>query len=649
MNKAIRIKDRSALERTRCAIEWVVFFAAFAVYAVFIWTKIMMLTDSDMTAELLLAKRLSEVGGVLTTSYFYGTEIRVLNVQIVYSLLMRFTNDWHMVRFLGTMIFCLMMLAGLYYLLRQAGHASVFPIIATVFLLPFSHPYYRFILRHTGYYTHVILSFFSLGMLLHYAKVNSILGRAALLTGMLVIAGGTGMNGMRQVILFYLPVFCTCAFQSILEFRKKDWDKVTKRMLAGSCACLLAAGMGYLFNSRFLAEYYVFQSYDNINFANFSFDGLERVISGIFTSSGFSGHAIFSNYFFFAVSGILVVCLTVYSAYAVLKAKDTSRQESFLVLVLIFSACLFTGIYTFTSMGYADRYNLPLIVLFFPVIGIAYDKLLKRKDFLLKAGFALAMVFIVISGCVRWELYFASDNTKEQREMAQFLLEKDVKKGYAMYWTGTVMTELTDGEIEVWAWPDRTGSETKLKDINGIERWLQYTSHETEVPEGPVFVMFDKSELKNCPLNIFLYRLEADKETKKYILYLFDSYDDLIEAMTDYKADFSGGKWLTEGVDFDGRRTLYYSGRSYGPDMTMYPGEYEVTIRGEGLDRVEYTCFYGNSQEIPVQELTRMDTEICYRLSVESVTYDVEFALQNTQMEPVVLYEIDAHMIAHAA
>ena len=49
---------------------------------------------ADDSAEMILAEQLSRESEILSPNWYYSTELRVLNTQIVMSLLFRFSHDW---------------------------------------------------------------------------------------------------------------------------------------------------------------------------------------------------------------------------------------------------------------------------------------------------------------------------------------------------------------------------------------------------------------------------------------------------------------------------------------------------------------------------------------------------------------------------
>lgn len=58
--------------------------------------------DSDMSSELVLARLLADEGSLISKNWFYSTELRVLNTQLVFMPLFLVFDNWHTVRVLGT-------------------------------------------------------------------------------------------------------------------------------------------------------------------------------------------------------------------------------------------------------------------------------------------------------------------------------------------------------------------------------------------------------------------------------------------------------------------------------------------------------------------------------------------------------------------
>ena len=75
--------------------------------------------DSDMSSELVLAKLLSEQGGILAENWFYSTEIKVLNSQIFIAPLFWIFKSWATVRWVGTAVMLALLIAASLFALRS--------------------------------------------------------------------------------------------------------------------------------------------------------------------------------------------------------------------------------------------------------------------------------------------------------------------------------------------------------------------------------------------------------------------------------------------------------------------------------------------------------------------------------------------------
>ena len=54
--------------------------------------------NSDMSSEMVLAKQLAEEGKwMLSDNWYYSTELRVVNTQLISAFIFRFTDNWQLV------------------------------------------------------------------------------------------------------------------------------------------------------------------------------------------------------------------------------------------------------------------------------------------------------------------------------------------------------------------------------------------------------------------------------------------------------------------------------------------------------------------------------------------------------------------------
>ena len=72
--------------------------------------------DSDMSSEMILADLLNQEGGLLSTNWWYSTELRVVYLQLFYRIgLIIFPQNWYAARVLGQALVMAVLLATFLY------------------------------------------------------------------------------------------------------------------------------------------------------------------------------------------------------------------------------------------------------------------------------------------------------------------------------------------------------------------------------------------------------------------------------------------------------------------------------------------------------------------------------------------------------
>ena len=166
------------------------------------------LLDSDASSELVLARLLADTNQILSRDWFYSTELRVLNTQLIYMPLFKIFSDWKLVRFFGALLLQAILVLSYYFLSRQAGFSrNVFFLTGGLLLLPASTPYARIVLLHSYYVPHIAIGFFLLGLLLGFGNSEKKKGlRIAYLVLFLLLSLLSGLGGVRQLLVTFLPL-----------------------------------------------------------------------------------------------------------------------------------------------------------------------------------------------------------------------------------------------------------------------------------------------------------------------------------------------------------------------------------------------------------------------------------------------------------
>ena len=83
------------------------------------------LLDSDMSSEMILGQLLARNNGILSDQWYYSTELRVLNTQLIYALFFRLSSNWHFVRMASTLVLWCVLIASYGVLCRVMGCKKV--------------------------------------------------------------------------------------------------------------------------------------------------------------------------------------------------------------------------------------------------------------------------------------------------------------------------------------------------------------------------------------------------------------------------------------------------------------------------------------------------------------------------------------------
>lgn len=148
------------MSKLRRILSWLALAVCFAVLCVFLWRNVTDLLDSDMASDMIYADLLRQEGSLLSSNWYYSSEIRILSNHLFFTPLFYLTRDWHLVRFLGTALSYVLLLLSLWTVTRQVGLRRWFPLIGAALLLPLSIAYTHYSLVGTFYMPHHILAFF---------------------------------------------------------------------------------------------------------------------------------------------------------------------------------------------------------------------------------------------------------------------------------------------------------------------------------------------------------------------------------------------------------------------------------------------------------------------------------------------------------
>ncbi len=473
--------------------------------------------DSDEASEMILAKLLSKEGKIITENWYYSTEIRVLNTNIPFSLFFKFTDNWYHVRLFATITMYVILLITYYGLCSAYGIKKYFLISAALLFIPFSSDYYLFVLKGAYYFPHITFILLLLMLSEIYRKITE-KKKTALLVFSFLLSIILGMGGIRLLFIFFLPILITDIIISL--WNNNDTD--LKDGLFFSFAIFFGSAAGFLINSGILSRYYHFSSWDGINFCEFDFGRTEDVLKAFLHACGYKTGRVFSRQLLHnGITFVWIILTAVIIIYVIKNRKKCcSMLLRFSVLIAVSYFLLFS-IYMLTDMQLTPRYFLPTVILAVPLAAIFINEISGKWK---PEWIAVILVLLSITGGADYFLEEWNYRPNiEIRRIARDLVKTGYHSGYATFWNGNLMTELTNGQIEIWT-IERL---KEITDLNQIYPVQQEVRHSSEHPDGKVFLLFTKEE---CEINNWKDNLKEENiilSSNKFTVYGFDSYGDM--------------------------------------------------------------------------------------------------------------------------
>ena len=443
--------------------------------------------NADIASEMVLADLLNREGGFLSPNWYYSTELRVISPVPVYQLALRvFPGSWHMARTLSLAILLALFAASAIYMGRGAGCTTPAVYAAAACMLPVSEVH-RFLFAGGGFYTmYVTVAFLLIGLVLRLRRKR---GRARRFALIAVISLISGLTGVRMPMICGLPLLLACALDMWDALREADTLRGVlcderAPVAAGAAVSLAAMLAGYWINSRVLSGMYHFERFDSMEMGGLNLPLLGDQVQYLMNFFGLSeGIPILSAG---GIADMLTVCVCVLMAVAVLtlmkRRAALSQGVRLLTGFAVFAVALgmFLNLVTGTTenryaVGYYMAGAFMLVVLVMLLIGN-----MRCGMAWVRTAAMLAVVGVFFLQSVSFVRSYMVHEENEHEAAAAWLTENGYTQGFASFWNGNILTELSDGELEMYVYGELTEPE--------LTPWLQETRHLTDLPEGRTFV-----------------------------------------------------------------------------------------------------------------------------------------------------------------
>ena len=489
------------------------------------------LLDSDMSSELILSKLLSEEKGILSTNWYYSTEIRVINTQLIFSFLFLFIKNWRIVRILGIVILDLILLFSFLFLCSELKikHASWLSIMIVG---AFSGEYMNFVLLGSYYIPYIATAFIIITLFIKRVRDNSKKFILTILLYLLVFFDA--LAGFRMVVVLFAPLFGTTMLLMILYCfkdlikRKTDFDKLYLNYIREAFIIFCVSLVGLLINKVFLSKIYSFDNYGTAIYI--TRDPIGRLIevlsawSRLFAFESGNIGFITIDYFLYRILPIIFMVLAFIMCVNILvRFREYDINDIFITMFFVASSAFVSSIFFVSDTAITSRYLLMNFIFVVPVLGI----IIKKNNYIIPILVVLCALTFNNTG--HWIKSMYNDvRNYDLLNIRELLNDNETKNGYASFWNANVLTELSNGEIEVWNY----GFGLDIFDPYSMHEWLQLKKHMIKKPEGKTFLIIDKrlSDVNNDLEKKMTDYLKYDG--KRLDLFLFESNEQLVEEVT---------------------------------------------------------------------------------------------------------------------
>lgn len=433
--------------------------------------------DSDMAAEMIFSRQIAKEGGLIATeNWYYSTEFRVLYTQLFMVPLFHIFEDWAVIRTITNILTYLLMLGSYYYFMKPFRMSKTAVVLSSVLLLlPFSETFVTHMQMGNTYMPHVIIVFFCFGMFLRLAEQEKIFvwKKSVLAIAYILLSVVCGMSGVRYMLALQVPLVLTSvcylmkseAFGSLrkeisLNNVKAVLAKERLNYLVYSLLGAFSALVGYVINVAIIAKKFPFQTYGATNFIKV-FQGVlvERtqdtianllMLFGYIEEKGFlSVRGLITLIAFALLIGIFLLARRTGNLLTAVKAEETEclSHKRFIQWFFVIAFVLNTFVFLFTTSTIVSRYYITVFIFVLPLLCIYFELEKFPLDKVMVLLFMCATLGLATLKCTF--SFIDKDKNAEEKKVVAYLAEEGYVFGYASYWNANIMTEMSNGVVEV--------------------------------------------------------------------------------------------------------------------------------------------------------------------------------------------------------
>ena len=425
------------------------------------------LMHSDTTAEVILSKLLADENKLVTTSWFYSTEIRIVYSQLLMVPLFKIFDSYRLVKFLSVFIFYILMLWAYFFVCKRLEIKKQWSLIGlALFFSPLSNEYLDMMFIGCFYSSQAICTYVVLGIVVSWfvrgkkKEVEKPEKKNWFLVSLIathIFSFALGLSGLRYLASLFLPMMLAVAWILFTEeadlFKSNPLKNPWVVNLIYTFSTLVCAGLGFLVNKFYLATHYSFDTTSEVVFVELA-DVADRVLESFKLMVEFFGYYPVEVVSGRGIVNVLKMALFVFFVGVIIylfryRKEKLNRVQRFLLyyFLLVFLINWYMLIFTEVLMQY--RYWIPVYIIGVLLVAVFFQVFTPKISWQ-KEVYAICIGLAALSSLYGELWQDAKYNDCEKRyAYMEFLEENDYTFGYATFWNASVTEYLSNGKMEV--------------------------------------------------------------------------------------------------------------------------------------------------------------------------------------------------------
>lgn len=408
--------------------------------------------NSDQAAELVQSQMIAQQGGwIFAQNWYPSTEIRVLHVQLIMSLLFRVLSDVRLVWIITSAIIAVLITGSQYVLLRTLHTDRNTSLVGCLLLLIPSTPLFVMSIRFLYYGFFAGMTFLFLALYYLYRCEHRQWRRIVEFVVLTVVAVSCGLCGVRYFLLVGMPLVIAETILWLRQQKRIKWESLAG--LVKALFLLAAMLLGFLLYQRILIPAYggPIQSTSSLASLGVFLDGLIHLPYRLLQV--FGGFVDFADGFSVrSLLGILMLFFSGFGFYLIVhfrKATDKLQKQFW---VFAFSQSVLNILVLLLVIQNSNVGNLPTryvalgTIALFPCLAMALGKASMLRYVV---RFYLVAMLLCADAVYVLEVEHVSSAPNERTAYIEFLTSNGYRQGESTFWNADITTALSNGTISM--------------------------------------------------------------------------------------------------------------------------------------------------------------------------------------------------------